>query len=128
MVRINRRQHERFVLQPMYTRVALRLLSEDTFTREGHIHNASEGGLMFELDDPIAPGTPVAVQIYLPGLHNDVGPGRAVFALGTIVWVADDVDEPGPVRMAVSFSHYAREGDRERLIRQLASGRFARAA
>jgi len=128
MVRMNRRQFERFVLQPMYTRVALRRLVEDTFTREGHIHNASEGGLMFELDDPIEPGTPVAVQIHLPGLHNDIGPGRAVFALGTIVWVADDLEEPGPVRMAVSFTRFARAGDRDRLVRQLASGRYARAA
>lgn len=125
----NRRQYERFLLQPMYTQVALRTLDETEFSREGHAYNVSEGGVMFETDHPLAAGTPVAVQIWIPGLERDAGPGRAVFVLGNVVWLKDeDVDSGGPVRVAVAFTRFAREGDKERLLRVLGTGRFARAA
>jgi hypothetical protein len=122
----NRRLHERFTLPAMYAPVAIRLISEEHFGAQGHAYDISEGGLRFELDRAIEPGTQVAVQVTLPGTGDveDDSPARSVFAFANIVWLEDE-DEPGPVRMAAVFSRFAREGDRERLQRQLGSGRFA---
>lgn len=124
----NRRQHQRFTLPAMYAPVAVRMLSDEHFTHQGHAYDISEGGLRFELDRPIDPGTQVAVQVTLPGPAGEGdGPGRSVFAFANIVRQQEE-DEPGPVRMAAVFSRFAREGDRARLLRQLKSGRFAQAA
>ena len=124
---INRREHERFIVAPMYTPICVRLLDDTRFTLDGHAYDISENGIQFELDRPIAPGTPVAVQIMLaPGA--DQGPGRSVFVLANVVWLTDDPEEPGPSRMAAVFTSFARLGDKERLIRQLVRSRFARAA
>jgi PilZ domain len=124
---IDRRQHARFVTEPMYTPIAARLLESEVFDIEGHAYDISEGGLRFELDRPIAPGTKIAMQITLPSFHADIGPGRSIFVFANVVWIEDD-DEPGPVRMAAVFTHFARAGDRERLLRQFATGRYRAAA
>jgi hypothetical protein len=122
----NRRQHTRYPVQPGYTPVSLRLLDSERFTLEGHAYDISEGGVMFELDRGVDPGTAVAVQITLPPAAQDAGPGRSVFIFGNVVWLDDS--EAGPVRMAVAFTRFARLGDRERLLRALSHGRNARAA
>ncbi len=125
---VNRRTHERFVLSPMYTPVSVRLVDEERFGLEGHAYNISEGGLQFELDRPVPSGTEVAIQITLPQSQwsEDIGPGPNVLVFANVIWV--DESEPGPVRMAAAFTRFARLGDRERLMKQLGSGRFARAA
>jgi len=130
---IERRQFARFLLKPMYTPIAVRTLEEARFTREGHAYDISEGGVQFELDRPIEPGTPVALQITLPchaegRHHEDPGPGRAVFVTGNVVWIDDDGVPGGPVRMAAVFTAFSRAGDRERLLGQITTGRLARAA
>lgn len=125
----NRRQFERFMLPAAYTAIAIRTLDSETFDWEGHTYDISEGGLQFELDRGLEPGTPVAMKIELPDAvlaAGNVGPGRAVFVFGNIVWMDDS--EPGPVRMAVAFTRFARAGDRERLLRTFAAGRLRRAA
>jgi hypothetical protein len=126
----NRRKFNRFRLPPAYTPVSIRKMDAQEFTLAGHAYDISEGGIQFELDEPIAPGTPVAMQIELPrgqGAADDVdGPGRAVFILGNVVWIDDS--EPGPVRMALAITRFARAGDQERLRTRLASGRYAAAA
>ncbi|MCB9844370.1 MAG: PilZ domain-containing protein [Phycisphaeraceae bacterium] len=131
MSSINRRRYERFALMPMYTAIRVRLLSEERFTREGHAYDISEGGARFELDDPIEPGTPVAMEILIPGLDDgpnlDLGSGRAVQVHGNVVWTNAD-DLPGPVRMAIVFTRFVEAGDRERLMRRLVTGAYARAA
>lgn len=125
--RANRRQFPRFQVQPMYTPVAVRFLDEEHFRIEGHAYDISEGGIQFELDRAIAPGTAIALRVALPrGAAPDSGPGRAVFVLGNVVWFDDS--EPGPVRMAMTITRYCRAGDRERLLRQLQVGRFRQAA
>ena len=126
----NRRIFDRYKLRPMYTPIAVRLLDETNFGKEGHGYDISEGGVRFELDSPIAPGTAVAIRIMLPQSgQGDVGPGRAVFAFANIVWLQEeDLEEKGPVRMAAVFSRFARTGDRERLLRSLATGAYAKAA
>ncbi len=126
---INRRQHERFRVNPGYTSTTVRLHpDETTFTRPGHIYDISEGGVCFELDIPLEPGSTVSMQIDLPrsASSNDIGPGRAVFVTGNVVWV--DMEEPGAVKMALAITRFDREGDKDRLIRSLSSSQLLRAA
>lgn len=112
----------------MYAPLAVRLPDADTFTNEGHAYDISVGGIRFELDQPIAPGTPVAMQITLPPTElADIGPGRTVLVFANIVWLEDE-DEIPPVRMAAVFTHFARAGDQERLLKQFATGRYRMAA
>jgi hypothetical protein len=122
----NRRQAERVGLPAGYTPVALRTLDLDRHVLEGHAYDLSVGGVMFELDKGIAPGTPVSVRIDLPRSVLDTGPGRSVFVFGNVVWLDDS--EPGPVRMAVAFSRFARAGDEFRIHRVIANAAVRRAA
>lgn len=123
-----RRQFPRFVLEPMYTPVAARLLDSEVFSIEGHAYDVSEGGIRFELDQAIPPGTKIAMQITLPCIGaNDIGPGRTVLVFANVVWLEDE-DEAPPYKMAAVFTHFVRACDRERLIRQFATGRYRAAA
>jgi hypothetical protein len=125
--RVNRRTHERFMLQPGYTSAAVRIHpDEQTFMLEGHVYDISEGGIRFELDRPIEPGSTVSMRIDLPMNTGDTGPGRSVFVTGNIVWC--DVEEPGASRMALAITRFDREGDKGRMIRAMTSKRFMRAA
>lgn len=127
----NRRQFERFTLNPMYNQLAVRFLDTETFDYEGHGWDVCEGGICFEIDRAIEPGTPIVMKIDLP--HDQYGnppmdgPGRSVFVFANIVWLTDD-DGSGPARMAAAFTRFARAGDKERLVREFCSGRYARAA
>ncbi len=125
-----RRRHTRYVLPSMYTQVAVRPLDSEKYQWEGHAYDISEGGMRFEIDRPIAPGTPVAVRIQLPGASQlRIAERRPVYALANVVWLEeDDVDQPGPVRMACVFSRFLQVGDKERLLGRLQSGRFSMAA
>lgn len=127
---INRRRFDRFLLNPGYTPVAVRTLDEGTFAHKGHSYDISEGGVQFEVDRAIKPGTPVALRITLPIDPRDPDSttlkGRQVIAYGNIVWL--DESEPGPVRMAATFSRFARPGDRERLLGRLSRRLLRRAA
>lgn len=125
-----RRRHPRFLLPSMYTSVALRPLDREKFQWEGHAYDISEGGMRFEIDHPIEPGTPVAVRIQLPGAGTlRIAERRPVYAFANVVWLEeDDVDQPGPVRMACVFSRFLQPGDKERLLKRLRSGRFSLAA
>ncbi len=112
----------------MYAAISVRLLENEAFTIEGHAYDISVGGLRFELDRAIEPGTTVAMQITLPSINDqDIGPGRSVFVFANIVWLEDE-DEPGPARMAAVFSNFARAGDEQRLQRIFKSGKFRQAA
>ncbi len=125
---VDRRLFPRFQLEPMYTPLAMRTMQDDHFDNEGHVYDISEGGVRFEADRPVKPGTAVAMQITLPNLNrNEIEPGRTVLVYANVVWVEDE-DEPGPYKMAAVFTEFARAGDRERLLRQFASGRYRAAA
>jgi hypothetical protein len=124
----DRRKHPRFVLPAMYTSLSIRLLNDDRFSIEGNAYDISEGGVRFEADRGVEPGSGVAMQITLPSMQScDKGPGRAVFVFANIVWIEDE-DEPGPVKMAAVFTRFARAGDRERLLAELTKGRYKLAA
>lgn len=131
-----RRRFPRFSVPPMYSPIAVRTLDTDEFRYEGHAYDISEGGLQFELDRPFEPGTRLAVRIELPGPMafgrsphvgpgRDMGPGRAIFVIATVVWIQDE--EFGPARMAAVFNMFCRAGDKQRLKQALAQT-LARAA
>ena len=123
----NRRKHERITVAPMYCPVSLRPITQDRFEFEGHAYDVSEGGIMFEMDQPFEAGTGVALQITLPGDHpHELDSDRSIYVMGNVIW-ADD-SEPGPVRMAVVFTRFARFGDRDRLLRVLSRGAMLRRA
>lgn len=127
----DRRQHARFLVPPMYTPISVRPVDSESYVWHGHAYDISEGGLRFELDEPIQTGTSVGLRIELPGrgltAKRLLGPERLpVYAIGNVVWLDDE--EPGPVRMAAVFTRFTRAGDRDRLLRRLASGYFSLAA
>lgn len=126
----DRRKHPRYVLPSMYTEIAVRPIEEETFRFAGHAYDISEGGMRFEIDDALEPGSSAAIRIQLPGAQwMRPADRRPVYVMANIVWVEqDDLDHPGPVRMACVFRTFVQEGDRERLMRRLMSGRFSLAA
>jgi hypothetical protein len=108
----------------MYTPVLVDTGGGPEQIRDGHCYDVSEGGVQFELDEPIELGTAVEIKLELPGQIDD--PARTVRAFANIVWI--DASEPGPVRMAAAFSRFAHASDRERLFGRIVSGQLARAA
>jgi len=124
----DRRQFLRYQLPAMYSRVLARPLDSDEFLWEGHAYDISRGGIRFELDHQVAPGTPIALRIDLPQTSVERSTARrSVFTTANVVWNGDP-DEVGPVRLAASFTDFAEEGDEERLFDRLAEGRYALAA
>tara|TARA_R110002073_G_scaffold1715_3_gene12280 strand:+ start:40812 stop:41201 length:390 start_codon:yes stop_codon:yes gene_type:complete len=124
---INRRQFERFAVNPGYTGAGVRLHpDETTFDRDGHVYDISEGGICFELDDPIEPGNTISMRIDIPSNVGDTGPGRAVFVTGNVIWC--DTEEPGAAKMAMVITRFDREGDKQRMIRALSETGYQRAA
>lgn len=127
MTQINRRAYERFVLNPGYSSTAVRIHPDEMeFTLEGHIYDISEGGICFELDEPVEPGKTISMRVDLPLNSGDTGPGRSVFVTGNIVWC--EVSESGASRMAMAITRFDREGDKQRMLKVLTSKRFQRAA
>ena len=115
-VATDRRQHARFVVDPMYSAVSVapapskRKASAPSV--EGHVYDVSMGGMRFELDEPMRKGSRVVVEISLPGCVTPIQ------AEGRIVRVFDQLDDPGPRRMAVEFETFA-AGARDILERYL---------
>lgn len=123
-----RRRFDRYDLPAMYSRLLVRTLDSDEFEWEGHAYDISEGGVQFELDRAIAPGTPIAMRIDLPqSAYERSTSRRSVFAFANVVWIEDE-DELGPVRLAAVFTRFCREGDLEALRKKIANGRYALAA
>ena len=120
---IDQRQYERFTLAPMYSCVTVRRVSKDKSQElHGHAYDISEAGVRFELDEAIDPGESIAVDLTLPGTQTAVG------ATGDVVWVNDEIDDPGPRRLAIQFTEFRSEEDRFRLLNYLGSAQVRRAA
>jgi hypothetical protein len=124
----NRRRHPRLEVPPMYT--AITIQAPDFGRLEGHAYDVSEGGVQFELDQPLEPGTRVEITLELPNSFGYPQPAnpreREVHAVGNIIWV--DQSEPGPVRLALAFTRFQGEDDQARLldrIRRVVTGRLA---
>lgn len=126
----DRRRHQRFVLPSMYTLIEARPLDREEFCWSGHAYDLSEGGLRFELDCPVEPGTTIALRIQLPGATTlRYAERRPVYAFANVVWIEEeDLDQSGPVRMACVFKRFVLPGDLDRLRERLSSGRYSVAA
>lgn len=114
----------------MYTAVAVDDSAHPGTVLEGHAYDISEGGIRFELDRAIEPGTAVTLRIALPAWLAGGGRGSEpapVEVLANVVWIDDD-GVPGPVRMAAAFTSFSDAADRDRLFGALATGSLRRAA
>jgi hypothetical protein len=126
----------------MYTGVVAECPERPGEALDGHVYDISEGGVRFELDHAIAPGSAVTLRIDLPrwlpaplegpedGGASDAGvliEPKPVEVLASVIW-ADDDGVPGPVRMAATFTAFLDAADRDRLFSTLAAGTLRRAA
>lgn len=129
----NRRAIDRFRLHPMYTRVVVVPLAVHataslaaaaapvvSVSMEGHAYDISLGGVRYELDEPLAPGTCVEVEIQLPGAATPIR------GSGQVVRVYDHEDDPGPRRQAVRLDRFVSDLDRQRLARLIDDGWYGR--
>jgi hypothetical protein len=116
----DRRAADRFAPQVGYSRVVVSVdkpnRSHNAF--EGHAYDVSLNGLRFELDEPLEEGTPIEVELHLPGLL------QSIRSTGRVVRVLDEFEEAGPQRMAVAFRSFSSPLDASRLTKHLASGFF----
>lgn len=87
---------------------------------EGHAYDISLSGLRFELDNALAEGDQVGIELHLPGMHESVK------SQARIVRVYDEDGDPGPRRMAASFKSFESPSDAARLSRHLGMGYFGR--
>lgn len=128
-ISFNRRRYARFMLPAAYTPVRVHLLN-DGRTLEGHAYDVSEGGLQFELDEPVSPGAPVIVELVLPdSVWTERGEQQEphdIAVKGNVVWT--DESEPGPARMAMVLTNFANTADRERFMRQISGEKLSRRA
>ncbi|MSR17733.1 MAG: PilZ domain-containing protein [Phycisphaerales bacterium] len=125
----NRRVAERFQLSAPYTRVLVtadrpKQLGNPRFSAdrtdiselEGHAYDISISGLRFELDEALAEGMPVEIELHLPGCQSSVK------ANAKIVRVFDHADDPGPRRMAAHFEGFENDHAEQVLRGHLGSG------
>lgn len=111
---VETRQSPRLRLPAMYTLIRLRRKGETRFNQTGYIYDISQTGMRFELDEPIEPGTQVEFRALLPGSQT-----TTFSATGTMVRMHDDINEPGPMRMAVEFDRFKTTIDRQKLSEYL---------
>jgi c-di-GMP-binding flagellar brake protein YcgR len=101
----NRRRRPRVVVPAAYAAATLRVVGQRGEPLMAHVLNLAEGGMAVEADGPVEPGTPLTVELCIPGLgrlRNDCWP--VMVAAGQVVRVDVDEDLPqGPVRLAVRF-------------------------
>lgn len=122
----NRRQFPRFQLEAAYAPMSITRAVDDAPISDGHVYDVSEGGLRFEADEPIAPGTAVDLRITLPTLSGQGDPG-AIRVRANVVWI-EDLDDPAPYRMAAVITAFATPADRDRLLTELRRGLYRAAA
>lgn len=120
---IDRREHPRFMLPPMHAPVTIQRIELGSLRPlEGHAYNVSERGLRFEIDEVLEPNEYVAFRLTLPQ-ESCLVSGR-----GRVVWVADDLDDPGPRRAGLLIETFEDPRDAARLTRMFGSGALQRAA
>lgn len=121
----DRRKFARFTLPAGYAPITVRTLDSDSFDIEGVAYDVSEGGIRFELDRAIKPGTQVEMKLQLP--CGGASLRRPVYAFADVVWIEDEED-PGPVKMAATFARFSSDEDGQRLREQLGTHRYRAAA
>ncbi len=124
-----RREFTRYEMPSMYTSLVVRPVGvhPTALSLEGHIYDLSEGGIRFEVDQALEPGTDIELAITLPG-PSAPGAGSLRAVARVVRLEEDDLDGAGPVRTACEFTSFADDLTHESLVRQLAGGRFSSAA
>ena len=108
------RAQPRLRLQPMYSSVTVQRVQGLTLQSiDGHAYDISLSGVRLELDEPMAVGERLAICLRLPGEPH------SIFASGRVVWTHDTNDDPGARRLALQFTRFLSDTDRERLVRYL---------
>lgn len=107
---VEARQSPRLRLPAMYTLIRLRKKGDSRFNYTGYIYDISQTGMRFELDDPMTPGTELEFRALLPGSQT-----TTFSASGHLVRMHDDMEEPGPVRMAIKIDKFKTVVDRDML-------------
>jgi c-di-GMP-binding flagellar brake protein YcgR len=97
----------------MYTAVTARRGQAAISSLHGHVYDISATGVRIELDEALHPGECVVLNLDLPGAQMSVN------ASASVVWVNDPQDDPGPRRMALRFTSFSAQADRDRLISYL---------
>ena len=123
----NRRRHERFKLQPMYTSVAVQRVEQKDhrFNIEqmmGHAYDLSESGARIEVDEPLNVGEQLAMSVSLPGEQ------RGIYMSAEVVRVYEEEDDPGPRRAGVQFMDFLSPHDRQRLMEYIGDDVIRQAA
>lgn len=115
--RISEARHEpRVSVCPMYSDVRARPKGERRYRWTGHVYDVSRSGMRFEFDEAIEPGTAIEVRLALPGLGRE-----PIRVSGRVVRICEEDDEPGPVRMAMTFAAFRGAEDARRLDRYLSA-------
>ena len=118
----NRRSAERFMLQTAVVRVVVDAHGNTPESKglfEGHAYDISDSGIRLELDSALPVGTPVGVELHMPGL------GSAIQLVGRVARVFDEIDDPGPRRMGVNLTGRT-QADTDRFNRLLDQGALGR--
>jgi hypothetical protein len=108
------RRHHRLKLPAAYTLVRLRRAGKRRYAWTGYAYDISASGMRFELDEFLEAGCDVEVRVTLPGYQH-----TTFDAAGRVVRMHDDADEPGPVRMAMTFGSFPTVDDSRALMRYL---------
>jgi len=123
MSNLDNRRFERFRVEPMYSSVSVQTAGDMKVRNgQGHLYEVSEAGVRIEIDEALAPGTSVSLDMRLPGEVE------SIFVTGRVIWCADPEDDPGARRMGVCFTQFATPAGRAQLGRYLGSGYARRAA
>ena len=115
------RHNDRITVPPMYTLVRVRPEGHEQYCWTGYIYDISAGGMRFELDAPVDPGTRLEIRAMLPGSKH-----TSFDAAGAVVRIHDDEDDMhGPVRMGMFFDRFGTVTDQRKLERYLSTARRA---
>jgi len=106
----------RLKVPAMYTLLRVGLVGSGRYLWSGHIYDVSLSGLRFELDTVLEPGTQVEIRGMLPG-----GTYTTFRAIGRVVRMDSDAEEPGPATMGLTFESFNSPMDYERLAVYLAT-------
>lgn len=110
----DQRQYPRIKVPAMYSLIRARVLGSNRYNWTGHIYDISLGGVRFELDMPVEPGTQLELRGMLPGS------GHTTFrAVGRVARIHSDVDEQGPCIMGLQFESFQSPMDRHRLAQYI---------
>ena len=117
------RVEPRIKVPAMYTLLRVRRAGEERYRWSGHVYDLSRSGMRFELDEALETGAEIEVRAMLPGATH-----TTVRVAGRVVRMAGDADEPGPVRMAMTFDKFEAPVDEQRLVEYLEGRGLRRAA